>query len=459
MSEPPYRGLRIILGIFSLIAAVVGLVIIFSNKPMIMRLFLRPPESEVSTLLLIMTKEMGGFILMLSVMLFFAYRDPARNVAIVNAFIVGLCVLAITPLLSLYTLDMRQLYPSYLIWGRSLVRLAIAALLFGARVRGAQYDGVGILNYNPKNLDWSKLLRSALGMSGKAIEKSTGNKSESCAILTPSGFSVARITAALSSGSNPIPHKVLFDEAEVLLAARLAAFLLEPKPAASFDSDVALGLELLATVRRARGSNAAVQDAAKYMSWAAQVRNGKSPKCKLVADMQGLMRSAGQLNLCGDPAKDWLLIKQVLRSANDPSIAVIAAHLDLLVAFKRGKRISANLSAMWSEVHCYPKARQALESALVEDQILAGVDDLSGIHVMTIHKSKGKQFDGVIILREGRRTSANGWASSFVWRGDQSPYTRSRKILRVAITRARKHVLFLNPVYPACPILSRHKLS
>jgi len=133
MSEPPYRGLRIILGIFSLLAAVGGLVIIFSNKPMIMRLFLRPPESEVSTLLLIVAKEMGGLILMLSVMLFFAYRDPARNVAIVNAFIVGLCVLAITPLLSLYTLDMRQLFPSYLIWVRSLVRLALAALLFYLR--------------------------------------------------------------------------------------------------------------------------------------------------------------------------------------------------------------------------------------------------------------------------------------------------------------------------------------
>jgi ATP-dependent DNA helicase UvrD/PcrA len=331
--------------------------------------------------------------------------------------------------------------------------------LLGARVRGTQYSGVGILHYNPKNLDWPTLLRTALGISRSTIEKSTGKKSESCAILAPSGFSVARITTALSSGSNPIPHKVLFDEAEVLLASRLAAFLLEPKTAASFDSDVALGLELLANVRRARGSAAAVQDAAKYMKWAEQVCNGKPPKCKLVADMQSLIRSAGHLELCGDPAKDWLLIKQVLREVNDPSIRIIAAHLDLLVAFKRGKRISANLAAMWSEFRCYPKAREALESALAEDQILAGMEDLSGIHVMTIHKSKGKQFDGVIILREGRRMGASGLTSSFVWRGDQAPYVRSRKILRVAVTRAKKHVLFLNPVYPKCPILSPHKLS
>ena len=325
-------------------------------------------------------------------------------------------------------------------------------------VRGTPYKGVDFLKYNPKNLDWPALMHRALGMSGGAVEKSTGRASENCAILAPSGFSVAHITAALSSGSNPIPHKVLFDEAEVLLASRLAAFLLEPKTAASFDSDVAVGLELLASVRRAHGSRAAVQDAAKYLLWANQVRNGKQPRCKLVDDMQALMRSAGQLKLCGDPAKDWLVIKQVLRNVNDSSIARIAADLDLLVAFRRGKRIAANLSAMWSEFDSYANARQALEAALVEDQIFAGVDDLSGIHVMTIHKSKGKQFDGVIILREGRRT-AEGLSSSFVWRNDQPPYLRSRKILRVAITRARKHVLFLNPAYPPCPILSPQKLS
>ena len=135
MPRPPYRALRIILAIFSLLTAAGGLVIVFSGKPVIMRLFLRPPESEVSTLLLAVVKEMGGVILMLGVMLFYAYRDPARNVAIVNALIAGLCILAVTPLLSLYTLDLRQLYPGYLIWGRSLVRLALAALLYYLRPR------------------------------------------------------------------------------------------------------------------------------------------------------------------------------------------------------------------------------------------------------------------------------------------------------------------------------------
>jgi len=116
---------------------------IFASKPLIMRVFLRPPESEVSTLLLFVLKEMGGFVLMLTLMLFFASRDPVRNVAIVDALIVGLLVLSVTPLLSLYTLEIAKIYPRYLVWGRSLVRLAIAELLYLLKPRERASRPVG----------------------------------------------------------------------------------------------------------------------------------------------------------------------------------------------------------------------------------------------------------------------------------------------------------------------------
>jgi hypothetical protein len=132
---PPYRPLKILLGILSFIAAVAGMLAIFANKSLVIALFLNPPESEISTLLLAVIKELGGFILMLGFMLYSAFRNPARNLAIIDALIVGLCILAITPLLSLYTLDIQRMYPGYLIWVRSLVRLALAALLFYLRPR------------------------------------------------------------------------------------------------------------------------------------------------------------------------------------------------------------------------------------------------------------------------------------------------------------------------------------
>jgi len=135
MSKPSYRALSFGLRLVSALIAIGSLFMILSGKPLIMRIFLHPPESEVSTLLLALLKEMGGVMLMISVMLFLAARDPARNVAILDALIVGLCILAITPLLSLKMLDFGRLYPPYLIWGRALVRLALAAVLFYARPR------------------------------------------------------------------------------------------------------------------------------------------------------------------------------------------------------------------------------------------------------------------------------------------------------------------------------------
>ena len=136
MSRPPYRALSLGLRIVSVLIVVGGVFMILADKPLVLRVFLHPPASEVSTLLLALLKEMGGVMLMISVLLFLAARDPARNVAILDALIVGLCILAITPLLSLKMLDLGSLYPPYLIWGRSLVRLALAAVLFYARPRG-----------------------------------------------------------------------------------------------------------------------------------------------------------------------------------------------------------------------------------------------------------------------------------------------------------------------------------
>ena len=144
MSEPPYRALRIVLGFLSLLlVALGGLLLIFSSRGLILRVFMHPPESEISTLLLAAVKEMGGIVLTLSVMLFLAARDPERNVAIIDGMTLGLCILAITPLVSLYTLDIRRLYPGYLIWVRSLVRLVLAGVLYCLRPRETQWKPAG----------------------------------------------------------------------------------------------------------------------------------------------------------------------------------------------------------------------------------------------------------------------------------------------------------------------------
>ena len=143
MSKPRYRVLRIVLAFLSILLAVAGVLLIFSNKPLIMRMFMHPPEPEISTLLLATVKEIGGLALALSVMLFLACRNPERNVAVIDGMTVGLCILAVTPLISLYTLDVQRFYPGYWIWARSLIRFALAGVLYYLRPREAHWNPAG----------------------------------------------------------------------------------------------------------------------------------------------------------------------------------------------------------------------------------------------------------------------------------------------------------------------------
>src|SRR5215471_7682609 len=143
MSNQPYRALRVVLGFLSLFMAIGGVILIVASKSLILSLFLHPPAAEVTILFLFTLKEMGGFALMLAVMVYFAARDPVRNVAIINALAIGLCILAVTPLVSHRTLDIQRIYPGHLVWVRSTVRLALAGVLFFLRPRQGQWKPAG----------------------------------------------------------------------------------------------------------------------------------------------------------------------------------------------------------------------------------------------------------------------------------------------------------------------------
>jgi DNA helicase-2/ATP-dependent DNA helicase PcrA len=321
------------------------------------------------------------------------------------------------------------------------------------KVRGTPYLGVSSFTYNPKKRTQNAVLRMSLGMLQRAIRKATGKYGKSIAILTHSGASAAKVSAALNSEPKPVRHKLSFDEVEALLTARFAAFLLEPKRAENRLDDLAISLELLATAKRASGLAVAKQ----WLLWASRVRGGKVPTAQFVKSLLGVMDDVREYGFSGDPAKDWSRVKQFLRDAGEQHLTDVAKNLDYLVAFNRGKRISSGLGAAWIRDGQYTGAREVLDLALAQDQILGGIDDPPGVQVMTVHKSKGKQFDGVIVVRESRHDGQQ-MISSFVWWGDSPPYHRSRKILRVAITRAKVHTLILDPIWPACPIIGAHNL-
>ncbi|WEF35143.1 UvrD-helicase domain-containing protein [Pseudoduganella chitinolytica] len=339
-------------------------------------------------------------------------------------------------------------------------------LLFGNDVlagtaRGAPYKGVSSMPYRPENPtpDWNALLRRSLGALCKAIKVDTGKPVETIAILVANNRSALRVSNALNAigeqGGTPVKHKLLFDEAEALLSARLAAFLLEPKTAGSFEQDVAMSMDLIAAALRATGNFQA--PAAKLTEQANKIRGGKALQIKIAKALRGVILRLHLVGFSGNPAADWLLVKHALRDSGQAELSRVATQLDFLVAFQRGHRISAGLATQWLRDGAYTRAREALDQALAQEHILDGAEAQMGIQVMNFHKAKGKQFDGVIIVREARRTGA-GVDSSFAWRDDIPPYTKSRRVLRVGITRARGHLLILDPMWPSCPLLRGHAL-
>jgi len=339
--------------------------------------------------------------------------------------------------------------------------LAFGNDILTGRVRGTPYKGVSFLSYRPERPppNWNHVLRHALFRLFNAIRDETGTLPDTVAILVPNNRSALKVSNALNAlGPNvgkPVGHKLLFDEAESLLSARLAAFLLEPKVSAYIENDVASSMEMIAAARRATGQ--ARTEVAKLQEQASKIRNGKTLNINIANALRSLIAELGQSAFSGDPAEDWLKVKHALRTTNQIELTRIASQLDFLVAFRRGHRISAGLSAEWLRDGAYTNARLALDHALVQEQIMDGVDAPMGLQVMTFHKAKGKQFDGVVVVREARRTNA-GVDSSFVWRGDVPPYPKSRRVLRVGITRARSHALLLDPLWPGCPLLSGHRL-
>ncbi|USX22900.1 UvrD-helicase domain-containing protein [Oxalobacteraceae bacterium OTU3REALA1] len=324
-------------------------------------------------------------------------------------------------------------------------------------VRVGPYKGVSSLLYNPKpdKFDARRVVRMALGTLQRRIRKETGKWGKSIAILTHSGSAAAKISAALNSGDKPVKHKLLFDENIALLSARIAAYLLEPKLPADRLANLASTLEMFTNIERAKGS----AKVASMQKWIDKVNAGKVPTAAFVKNIASLIDDLGQNPFSGNPTKDWLVIKSLLRQSLDPQLQQVAVQLDYLVSFNRGKRIAAGLSQLWEQYGCYRGAENAFEVALAQDQLLGGADDPNGLQLMTIHKSKGKQFDGVIIFRSGRFDEKEGQLSSFIWRDDVRPYHRSRKILRVAITRAMTHTLILNPMYPPCEITGAYRLA
>lgn len=321
--------------------------------------------------------------------------------------------------------------------------------------RGAVYQGVSRKNFRANRDLRDKAIRQAIGIAIEKAKAAAQRDIESIAVLATWGRGVNIISRALTGDGTTklIPHRVMIDEASVLLSSRMVAFLLEPRrPAADELLDLAEGLELAATVFRARGKPSNLAAAQRLAASAQQSRAGTVPRANSVASkLRSTLRTLCTHAFSGEPKRDWIDARRLLRDSGANPLKDIAEDAEQLIAFQRGRRIVAGLADLWQTQGAYRNARATLDAALAEDQLLSGGNDLQGIHIMTVHKSKGKEFDAVIIFDDPN-------SSPLLFSQEDPPYPRCRKLLRVGITRARHHVLMLCDLYTPSVLLQGHHL-
>ena len=321
--------------------------------------------------------------------------------------------------------------------------------------RGSPYVGVSRLHYHPARDKRDSTIRQAVGMTIQCVERLTGTRPGSIALFATWGRGVNVLTRALTGDGEGqrIPHRVLIDEAPILQSIRVVAFLMEPRrPVSEELSDLADGLELSANVYRSKGGGGHMEQARRLSDAAVQAREGARPKGNTVsARFLDLVRALRDHSFSGEPRSDWLEIRRLLANCGAKPLAAIAGYAEQLVAFQRGERIARALAELWQSRGSYHGARIALDDAIAVEQLISGGDDLGGIHVMTAHKSKGKEFDAVVIFDDPN-------SCPLIYCKENPPYRRSRRLARVAITRARHHVLILTDVSRPSLLLDGHQL-
>jgi DNA helicase-2/ATP-dependent DNA helicase PcrA len=134
--------------------------------------------------------------------------------------------------------------------------------------RGAAYRGVSRKNFRANRNQRDKAIRQSIGIAVERAKAAAQEDTDSIAVLATWGRGVNVISRALTGHgtSNLIPHRVIIDEASVLMSSRMVAFLLEPRrPVSAELLDLAEGLELAAAVFRARGGNGNLISAQKLL--------------------------------------------------------------------------------------------------------------------------------------------------------------------------------------------------
>lgn len=171
-----------------------------------------------------------------------------------------------------------------------------------------------------------------------------------------------------------------------------------------------------------------------------------SQQLLLIKEIKDLLKKRDKLKLTGIPVDDWLSVRKLFQNCNHQALHNIYEDARFLRLLNKGAILSEALSELWRLTGNYKTANISIDSSLTQEHFSMTHRSWNGIFVMNMHKSKGKEFNEVLIWEEMYKQIVSTNATP-------SRLQQDRLILRVAITRAKTFTTFLTPERSPCILL------
>jgi DNA helicase II / ATP-dependent DNA helicase PcrA len=264
------------------------------------------------------------------------------------------------------------------------------------------------------------------------------------AVLTRVNSLAARVSEALaqeqtSPKGNPLPivdHVLAWDPQLTAASALVVASVLE-WPLKERKRAVADTLRHMADYYRTKLGNGTQGARTKVITLERTIKaveEERTPASKTGKVL--LQRFDSPTDLTGQPVRDWQAARA--RLSGSVELQEVFRQARLLRLLRATDALAWALLDSWDGSAGYRLAADVVRVALAEDAVNVARQDPPPVSVMTMHKSKGKEFDAVVII-EGRHQGQ-------LFSEDPKDHDADRRLLRVAITRARHLVVFMRPV-------------
>ena len=275
--------------------------------------------------------------------------------------------------------------------------------------------------------------------------RSAGVDDPCVAVLARSNPLVADIAAILSephefNGTQlpPIDHSVVWDAELSAAAGAVVASIMEWSNTAA-DAPVAVTLDVVAHFYELKNattpSKSSADNVRKFRTAAEKVREAGAPRINAAKDLLAAFEAG--LVFSGDPVADWRSARNLLHEIR--ALNELFREARMVRLFRATDALGSGLADLWLNTGHYGGAVSLVTNTLEYERLIAADQEPRGCILMTIHKSKGKEFDGVVLV-EGQYSGV-----FFNTNREQPPFEKTRRLLRVAITRAKKRVIIIRP--------------